>query len=76
MIGSICLCDVDWNQVDGEFYVGGLQEVDDQEEDGDWEEDRLKIEFEERINIWGKYSMGLYSFNANHDLMTYLMFMH
>ena len=43
MIGSICLCDVDWNQVDGEFYVGGLQEVDDQEEDGDWEEELWRL---------------------------------
>ena len=44
MIGSICLCDVDWNQVDGKLCVDVPEEVVDQEEVGAREEELWRLD--------------------------------
>ena len=65
MIGSICLCDVDWNQVDGEFYVGG-QEV------GAREEELWRLDLKKDLKFKASIVWDLLAFN--HDHMTYLVY--
>ena len=77
MIGYICLCDVDWNQVDGEFCVGG-QEVGAREEEL-WRLD-LKKDLKFKASIawdyialmqpWSDDLLDVYALSAKNELLT------